>query len=70
MLDWLDKFHKSRLGYGVFALVELVLAYVCVSWAINSGNWLAYLLTVIFLVGFLQNALRLLVIVVWGKRRG
>jgi type IV secretory pathway TrbL component len=60
MLDRLDKFHKTRTGYGLFALVELALAYLFMSWAINDGNWLDYLLAIIFLVGFLQNLVKLI----------
>lgn len=69
MLDWLDKFHKTRTGYAVFTLVELALAYACISWAINSGSWLAYLLTVVFLVGFLQNFTKLVIKVTGYGRR-
>jgi hypothetical protein len=55
----LDKFHKTRLGYFVFGLVELGLAYLFASLAINSGDWWEYALTIIFLFGFLQNMVRL-----------
>lgn len=50
-----DKFHKSRLGYTVFGLVELWLAYLFASWALNSGNLWEWALAFIFLFGFLQN---------------
>ena len=60
MLGWLDKFHQTRTGYGLFAAVELALAYLFISWAINDGNWLDYLLALVFTVGFLQNLIKLL----------
>lgn len=58
MLDKLDRFHQTRTGYGVFALVELGLAYLFISWAINSGSWIDYLLALVFTVGFLQNTFK------------
>lgn len=68
MLDKLDKFHKTRTGYAVFALVELGLAYLFVSWAIDSGNLLDYLLTLVFTVGFLQNLVKLIGSFFHGKK--
>ena len=56
----LDKFHKTRLGYLVFGLVELGLAYLFASLAINSGDWWEYALTIIFLFGFLQNLVQVI----------
>lgn len=55
MINKLDTWHKTRAGYLCFALFELVLAFVVVSLAINGGNVLFYLLTLVLLVGFLQN---------------
>lgn len=55
----LDSFHKNRFGYLMFGLVELGLAYLFASLAIDSGDWWEYLLTIIFLFGFLQNAARM-----------
>lgn len=69
MLNKLDKFHKTRTGYAVFALIELALAYVFISWAIDSGNWLDYLLALVFTVGFLQNLVKLIGSFVRGKRQ-
>ncbi len=69
MLDKLDKFHKTRTGYAVFALIELALAYLFISWAIDSGNLLDYLLALIFTVGFLQNFVKLIGTFVRGNKR-
>jgi len=55
MLQGADKFHKTRRGYLVFSLVEAVLAIVFMALAIGHGNILWYLLTLIMLIGFLQN---------------
>ena len=70
MLDKLDKFHKTRTGYAVFALIELALAYVFISWAIDSGSLLDYLLALVFTVGFLQNLIKLIGTFVRGNRQG
>jgi len=60
MFDKLDRFHHSKTGYAVFAVVELGLAYLFISWAIDDGSWFDYLLALIFMVGFLQNLAKLI----------
>jgi len=57
----IDKFHKSRLGYLVFGLVELGLALLVMNKAIDNGNLLLWTLVLILLVGFLQNFGRMVV---------
>lgn len=59
MLKAVVRWHKTRLGYLVFGLAELVIAYAFMSLAIDRGTWWWYILTLIFLVGFLQNFTRL-----------
>jgi hypothetical protein len=60
MLNKLDKWHKTKLGLLVFAIVELAITYGFASLSIDRGNLWWYLLTLIFLVGFLQNFVRLI----------
>jgi hypothetical protein len=60
MIDKLDKWHKTRLGLLVFAIIELAIAYGFLSLSIDRGNFWWYLLTLIFLVGFLQNFSKLI----------
>jgi hypothetical protein len=60
MLRSIDKFHKKRLGYLVFGLVELVLSYLFVRLAFPSGDWWEWLLMLVFLVGALKNFVRML----------
>lgn len=64
MLDKLDKFHQTKIGYAVFAVVELILAFIFINWAIDSGSWWDYLLALIFMVGFLQNVFKLVALAV------
>lgn len=58
MLNMLDRWHKTRTGLAVFAIIELAIAYGFASLAIDRGNFLWYLLTLFFLVGALQNFVR------------
>ncbi|HET8709180.1 MAG TPA: hypothetical protein VFL85_02765 [Candidatus Saccharimonadales bacterium] len=53
-----DKWHKTRIGLLVFSLVELSLAYGAVSWAIDSGNLLLYLATIILLYNGIYNFIK------------
>lgn len=55
----LDKRHQTRAGYIAFGLVELAAAYAFASWAIGSGRLLAWFLTIVFLIGGLQNFVKL-----------
>lgn len=69
MLDKLDKFHNSKPGYAVFALFGLVIAYVFVSYAIDTGNWFDYLIVLLAIIVFLQNLTKLIGSLVRGKRQ-
>jgi hypothetical protein len=51
----LDNWHKTKSGLLVFGLVELGLGYIFASWAINDGNLFDWLLTIVLLVGGIQN---------------
>jgi hypothetical protein len=69
MLNRLGKWHQTKAGYLAVALVELGLAYAFVSLAIDRGNLLYYLLSLIFLIGFLQNLFKLIGAFAHGKRQ-
>lgn len=69
MFDALDRFHHSKLGYTVFAIIELALAYVFISWAIDDGSWWDYLLALIFTVGFFQNVVKLIGAFIAARKR-
>ena len=69
MLNWLDKFHRTRWGFLAFAVVELLLAYLFVSWAIDSGSIWDYLITLVFFVAFLQNVVKLIGALLFPRRR-
>ncbi len=69
MIEKLDRWHKTRLGLLVFALIELAITYGFASLAIDRGNLWWYLLTLIFLVGALQNFFKLLANFMHKKER-
>ena len=61
MINKLNRWHKTKPGLLFFAVLELALAYGFVSLAIDKGNLWYYLFTLVFLVGFLQNVVALVV---------
>lgn len=64
----LHKRHQTKLGLLIFGLIELAIAYGFASLAIDSGSLWWYLLTLIFLVGALQNLLKLIGKLFKGKK--
>jgi hypothetical protein len=66
MIQTLHKWHQSKLGLLVFGLIELAIAYGFASLAIDRGNFLWYLLALIFLIGALQNLFKLIRVFVHG----
>jgi hypothetical protein len=68
MLKQLDHWHKTRIGLAVFGVIELGLAYGFISLAIDRGNFFWYLLTLIFLIGTLQNLVKLIGTFFNGKK--
>lgn len=63
----IHRWHHTRLGYGVFLLAEVGIVYGLTSLAIVQGNFLWYLLILIFLIGILQNLYRLIEAFIRGK---
>ncbi|MDB5184349.1 MAG: hypothetical protein JWN38_157 [Candidatus Saccharibacteria bacterium] len=61
MLDRLDTWHKTALGLLLFGVAELAAAYGFFSLSVDRGNLWWYAGTVIFLVGGLQNLVKLAV---------
>lgn len=44
LFAWQD----SKTGLVVIAVIDFIIAYAFISFAINSGNWIDYLIAVIF----------------------
>lgn len=55
MLKKLDAWHKTKQGYLAFGAVELLLAYIVGSFAINNGSLLFYGGTIVLLWGSASN---------------
>lgn len=55
----LDHWHQTKPGFLVFGLVELGLAYVFVSLAINSGSLWQWALGFVLVFGALSNLVRI-----------
>lgn len=70
MLKQLDAWHKTKLGYLTFAVLELAICYGFASLAIDTGNLFYYLLALLFLFGFLQNSFKLAQAAFAGAGRG
>ena len=62
------KWHQTRLGLLIFGLTEGALAYGFFYLSTDRGNLLFYLLTLVFLVGSLQNIFKLLRKIVHDKQ--
>ena len=69
MIKRIGNWHRTKLGLLVFAVIELGLAYGFVSLSIDRGNPWYYLLTLIFLVGSLNNLFKLVGAFLHGKRK-
>lgn len=69
MIDKLHKWHQTKLGLLVFAVVELIICYGFISLAIDRGNFWYYLFALIFLVGALQNLIKLIGTLLNGTKK-
>ena len=56
----LNKFHKTKVGFLIFGIVELAIAYGFASLSIDRGNLWWYLLALIFLDRRLKNLIKLI----------
>lgn len=59
-MQQLAKWHETKVRLLVFAAIELGLAYLLGSLAVNSGSLWEWALAIILLVGTLQNLVRLI----------
>jgi hypothetical protein len=57
-MEAIDKWHKTKQGHLTFGLVELLLAYLFASLAIDSGSLMEYAVT-LFFAGAIQNFVRI-----------
>ena len=57
-IDKLDKWHQTKKGLITFGLVELAVAYLLTSKAIDNGSLIVYVLAIIVFFGSLNNLIR------------
>lgn len=69
MIRTLHKWHQTKLGLLIFGLIELAVAYAWASFAIDQGNFVYYLLALIFFIGALQNIFKLIGKFIHGGRQ-
>lgn len=62
----MDRFHQTRYGKLAFGVIELLLAYIFVSRAIDTGSLWQYVVAILLLIGGLNNLVRS---VVFGSRK-
>lgn len=56
----IDRFHDTRKGKLIFGAIELVLAYIIVSRAIDTGSLWEWIIGLLFFIGGLNNLARTL----------
>lgn len=64
----LKKWHDTKRGLLVFGLVELLLAYLFASRAIDTGSLIEYFVTFVLLGGGLHNLYKLLIYIFHGNK--
>lgn len=60
---------QTSAGLLAFCLIELAITYGFASLAIDRGNFLWYLLAMVFLIGALQNLVKLIGSLYHGPKR-
>lgn len=64
MMQKLDQFHETRWGHLVFGLVELLMCYGFVDWALSTGALWWWAAALVLLVGGVHN----LVLAAWRRK--
>ena len=68
-MQQLVKWHQTKTGLAVFGVIELAVAYVFASLAIDRGSWWWYTLTLVSLIGALQDFVKLVGRIMDAKAR-
>ncbi len=55
----IDKFHQTRSGKLTFAAIEIALAYIVISQAIDTGSLWQWLAGLLLFIGGLNNLVRI-----------
>lgn len=66
----LHEWHQTKVGLVVFGLLELVLAYIIGSKAIDTANLWEYALTILLIIGAIHNFVKAIILTSGkGKKR-
>lgn len=65
-MQQLARWHQTRAGHSLFAAIELALAYVSASLAIDRGSLWLYGISLLLLGAAIHNCIKL----VWGLLHG
>lgn len=68
LLKDVDAWHRTKEGLLIFGIVELILAYIIGSRAIETGSLWQYALTIILFVGGLKNLIKLVINLFHGNK--
>ncbi len=66
-VERIDRFHKTGKGCLAFGAVEIIVAYLFISLAINSGSVWQYLTAIILGIGAINNLIRAFMVKTDGK---
>ncbi len=55
-----DAWHKTKPGLAIFGVLELLLAYIVASRALDTGSWWQYGAAVLLTIGGIQNLVKLI----------
>ena len=64
----LHRWHQTKVGLLIVGGIELLIAYLVILSAFDSGNLWEYLVALIFLVGALHNFAKLIGVLAHGQR--
>ena len=59
-LNKIKQFHQTTSGFLVFGLAEVVLGYMFLLWALDTGSLIDWFVTIILLIGAIQNSVKLI----------
>jgi hypothetical protein len=66
-LQKVEAWHKTKHGYLLFGVAELLLAYGFISWAIDSGQLWQYVISIVLFIGAIRNFFRMMQKVLLNK---
>ncbi len=66
--DQFKTWHETNKGLLIFAVFQLLVAYLIGSRALDTGSLIEYLLLFVFLAGGLRNTIKLITNIIHGNK--